>query len=61
MPGQGQVEDRNPGGKRNAACRDEQQAEPPAPPDPGIEQRVRQVNGGQRSGQLTPLFCGHPA
>ena len=59
--GQGQDEDRDPGGQREAADGHEQQAEPPAAAEPGIDQGVRQVDGGQGAGQLTPLVRGQPA
>jgi len=59
--GQGQDEDRDPGGQPDAARGHEQQAEPPATAEPEIDQGVRQVDGGQRTGQLTPLVRGHPA
>jgi hypothetical protein len=60
-PGQGQDEDRDPDGQPDTARRHEQQAEPPAPAEPGIDQRVRPVNGGQGAGQLTPFVRGQPA
>jgi hypothetical protein len=59
--GQGQDEDRDPGGEPEAARGHEQQAEPPPAAEPGIDQRVRQVDGGQGAGQLTPLVRGQPA
>jgi len=59
--GQGQDEDRDPGGQREAAHGHEQQAEPPAAAKPGIHQRVLEVDAGQGAGQLTPLIRGHPA
>ena len=59
--GQGQDEDRDPGGQREAARDHEQQAEPPAAAEAGIDQRMPAVDGGQGAGQLTPLIRGHPA
>jgi hypothetical protein len=59
--GQGQDEDRYPGGQREAARGHEQQAEPPAAAEPGINQRMPAVDGGQGAGQLTPLLQGHLA
>ena len=59
--GQGQDEDRDPGGQREAARGHEQQAEPPAAAEPGINQRMTPVDGGQGAGQLTPLIQGHLA
>jgi hypothetical protein len=59
--GQGQDEDRDPGGQPEAAHRHEQQAEPPAAAKPGIHQRVLQVDAGQGASQLTSLVRGHPA
>jgi hypothetical protein len=59
--GQGQDEDRYPGGQREAARGHEQQAEPPAAAEPGINQRMPPVDGGQGAGQLTPLLQGHLA
>jgi hypothetical protein len=59
--GQGQDEDRYPGGQREAARGHEQQAEPPAAAEPGIDQRMPPVDGGQGAGQLTPLLRGHLA
>jgi len=59
--GQGQDEDRDPGGQREAARDHEQQAEPPATAEAGIDQRMPPVDGGQGAGQLTPLIRGHPA
>jgi hypothetical protein len=59
--GQGQDEDRDPRGQHETARGHEQQAEPPAPAEPGIDQRVPTVDSGQGTGQLTPLIRGHPA
>jgi hypothetical protein len=59
--GQGQDEDRDPRGQHDAARGHEQQAEPPAPAEPGIDQRVPTVDSGQGTGLLTPLIRGHPA
>jgi hypothetical protein len=59
--GQGQDEDRYPGGQREAAPDHEQQAEPPAAAEPWINQRMPPVDGGQGAGQLTPLRQGHLA
>jgi len=59
--GQGQDEDRDPRGQHEAARDHEQQAEPPAAAEPGIDQRMPPVDGGQGAGQLTPLIRGHPA
>jgi hypothetical protein len=59
--GQGQDEDRDPGGQRDAARGHEEQAEPPAAAEPGIDQRMPPVDGGQGAGQLTPLLQGHLA
>jgi len=61
MHGQGQDEDRDPGGQPDAAHGHEHQAEPPAAAEPGVDQGVRLVDGGQGAGQLTPLVRGHPA
>jgi hypothetical protein len=59
--GQGQDEDRDPRGQHEAARGHEQQAEPPAPAEPGIDQRMPPVDVGQGTGQLTPLIRCHPA
>ena len=59
--GQGQDEDRDPGGQRDAARGHEEQAEPPAAAEPGINQRMPPVDGGQGAGQLTPILLGHLA
>jgi len=59
--GQGQDEDGDPRGQHEAARGHEQHAEPPAPAEPRIHQRMPLVDVGQGTGQLTPLILGHPA
>jgi hypothetical protein len=59
--GQGQQEDRDPGGQPDAAGQHEQQAEAPAPQELRIDQGVRVVDSGQGAGQLTPFVRGQPA
>jgi len=61
VPGQGQEEYRYPGGQPHGEYDHEQNDESSAPPDPGVEQRVREVYGGQGADQLIPLVRGHPA